>query len=391
MTKKELTPREKIILQELQKRKENVLKEIQQIKDEITEISKELEIMDQMDDDGFQSSSRDKQLNVGKKKFNISVSKGLEYLFKNGMLNNTAEDIAKFLYETEGLNKIKIGEYLGEHHEINLQVLKEFVALHTFENKRLDAALRDFLWSFRLPGEAQKIDRMMEAFATRYCLFNPDYFKSVDACYVVSFSIIMLNTSLHNTNVKDKITMDGFVRMNKGVNDGGDLSTEMLEEIYNSILNEPFQIPEDDGSDLTHTFFNPERAGMLTKEGGIHRTWKPRYFILKDNCLFYFRNKGDKEPTGIIPLENLQVRENNDIKRKFCFEIYAPGGSVIKACKTDSDGKVVSGHHDIYRICASSEEERSDWIKSIKSSITRDPFYDMLQARKKKATHKQTF
>ena len=27
-------------------------------------------------------------------------------------------------------------------HEINLQVLKEFVALHTFENKRLDAALR---------------------------------------------------------------------------------------------------------------------------------------------------------------------------------------------------------------------------------------------------------
>ena len=24
----------------------------------------------------------------------------------------------------------------------------------------------------------------------------------------------------------------------------------------------------------------------------------------------------DKEPTGIIPLENLQVRENNDIRRK---------------------------------------------------------------------------
>ena len=36
---------------------------------------------------------------------------------------------------------------------------------------------RQFLWSFRLPGEAQKIDRMMEAFAQRYCLCNPGVFQ----------------------------------------------------------------------------------------------------------------------------------------------------------------------------------------------------------------------
>lgn len=37
---------------------------------------------------------------------------------------------------------------------------------------------RQFLWSFRLPGEAQKIDRMMEAFAARYCECNPHVFQS---------------------------------------------------------------------------------------------------------------------------------------------------------------------------------------------------------------------
>lgn len=37
---------------------------------------------------------------------------------------------------------------------------------------------RQFLWSFRLPGEAQKIDRMMEAFAQRYCQCNPGVFQS---------------------------------------------------------------------------------------------------------------------------------------------------------------------------------------------------------------------
>jgi hypothetical protein len=37
---------------------------------------------------------------------------------------------------------------------------------------------RQFLWSFRLPGEAQKIDRMMECFAQRYCQLNPNIFTN---------------------------------------------------------------------------------------------------------------------------------------------------------------------------------------------------------------------
>lgn len=41
---------------------------------------------------------------------------------------------------------------------------------------------RQFLWSFRLPGEAQKIDRMMEAFANWYCQCNPGVFQSTGNC-----------------------------------------------------------------------------------------------------------------------------------------------------------------------------------------------------------------
>ena len=74
---------------------------------------------------------------------------------------------------------------------------------------------RQFLWSFRLPGEAQKIDRMMESFAQRYCQLNPDIFTNSDTCYVLSFAIIMLNTSLHNPSVKDKPTAEQFISMNR--------------------------------------------------------------------------------------------------------------------------------------------------------------------------------
>ena len=47
-------------------------------------------------------------------KWGSFVFQGLEYLTKNGLINETPEDIAKFLYKNDGLNKIKIGEYLGE-------------------------------------------------------------------------------------------------------------------------------------------------------------------------------------------------------------------------------------------------------------------------------------
>jgi len=42
-----------------------------------------------------------------------------------------------------------------------------------FKQKDFVTALRLFLEGFRLPGEAQKIDRLMEKFASRYCECNP--------------------------------------------------------------------------------------------------------------------------------------------------------------------------------------------------------------------------
>lgn len=43
------------------------------------------------------------------------------------------------------------------------------------------------------------------------------------------------------------------------------------QNLYDSIKNEPFKIPEDDGNDLTHTFFNPDREGWLLKLGTCTR------------------------------------------------------------------------------------------------------------------------
>ncbi|XP_050394137.2 cytohesin-1 isoform X4 [Patella vulgata] len=329
-----------------------------------------------------------KQISIGKKKFNMDPKKGIQYLIEHGLLQETPEDVAQFLFQGEGLNKTAIGDYLGERKDFNMDVLKAFVNLHEFRGMILVQALRQFLWSFRLPGEAQKIDRMMECFAQRYCDLNSDVFKNTDTCYVLSFAIIMLNTSLHNPSVKDKPTVERFISMNRGIHDGGDLPEELLINLYDSIKNEPFKIPEDDGNDLMHTFFNPVKEGWLWKQGGRYKNWKRRWFILNDNCLYYFQYTTDKEPKGIIPLENINVREvpTEKAHKPNCFELFTGGNDIIKACKVDSDGKVVEGRHNVYRMSAGNAPEKEEWIKCIKSSINDNPFYDMLAARRKNAT-----
>ncbi|XP_053231559.1 cytohesin-1 isoform X2 [Podarcis raffonei] len=382
----DLTPEERQELENIRRRKQELLADIQRLKDEIAEVTNEIENLGSTEE--RKTMQRNKQVAMGRKKFNMDPKKGIQFLIENDLLKNTRDDIAQFLYKGEGLNKTAIGDYLGERDDFNIQVLHSFVELHEFTDLNLVQALRQFLWSFRLPGEAQKIDRMMEAFAQRYCQCNPGVFQSTDTCYVLSFAIIMLNTSLHNPNVKDKPTVERFIAMNRGINDGGDLPEELLRNLYESIKNEPFKIPEDDGNDLTHTFFNPDREGWLLKLGGRVKTWKRRWFILTDNCLYYFEYTTDKEPRGIIPLENLSIREVEDSKKPNCFELYIPDNKdqVIKACKTEADGRVVEGNHTVYRISAPTPEEKEEWMKCIKAAISRDPFYEMLAARKKKVS-----
>ncbi|XP_064351531.1 cytohesin-1 isoform X2 [Camelus dromedarius] len=367
----DLTAEERQELENIRRRKQELLADIQRLKDEIAEVANEIENLGSTEE--RKNMQRNKQVAMGRKKFNMDPKKGIQFLIENGLLKNTCEDIAQFLYKGEGLNKTAIGDYLGERDEFNIQVLHAFVELHEFTDLNLVQALRQFLWSFRLPGEAQKIDRMMEAFAQRYCQCNNGVFQSTDTCYVLSFAIIMLNTSLHNPNVKDKPTVERFIAMNRGINDGGDLPEELLRNLYESIKNEPFKIPEDDGNDLTHTFFNPDREGWLLKLGGGRvKTWKRRWFILTDNCLYYFEYTTDKEPRGIIPLENLSIREVEDSKKPNCFELYIPDNKdqVIKACKTEADGRVVEGNHTVYRISAPTPEEKEEWIKCISCAPT---------------------
>ena len=118
----------------------------------------------------------------------------------------------------------------------------------------------------RLPGEALQIDRIMEAFAAAFCEQNPGIFDEQDTCFILAFSIIMLNTALHNPSANINISSEQFLNQNRGINSGKDLPQDMLEAIYRSIKGEPFKFPDETYDDLMYTFFSPKHEGWLEKQ-----------------------------------------------------------------------------------------------------------------------------
>ena len=62
-----------------------------------------------------------------------------------------------------------------------------------------------------------QIDRVMDCFAAHYCQQNPNIFEERDTCFILSFSIIMLNTDLHSPNVTQKMTLQAFIHNNRGI------------------------------------------------------------------------------------------------------------------------------------------------------------------------------
>lgn len=89
-----------------------------------------------------------------------------------------------------------------------------------------------------------------------------------------------------------------------------------------------------------------EKTGVLTKEGGSIKTWKKRYFVLKNGEFAYYKDKKDKEPTGTISLSTataIQLGERK--KHPHCFEIVTA--------------------NRVYAFSAENEEDRKAWVNAL--------------------------
>ncbi|KAI3402523.2 GEA2 [Candida oxycetoniae] len=214
---------------------------------------------------------------------NENPKEGIKMLAREKFIKDDSdhEEIANFFFSKSGrLNKKILGEYLAKPKNSNL--LDIFIGLFDFENLRVDEALRILLKSFRLPGESQQIERIVEKFAEKYvsCQKNSELnhvdlsMKSPtkrrssagesgsgggvvgvggdeivrpdkDSVFILSYSIIMLNTDLHNPQVKRQMLLDDYERNLRGVYNGKDFPAWYLSKIYCSIKDREIIMPEE--------------------------------------------------------------------------------------------------------------------------------------------------
>lgn len=120
------------------------------------------------------------------RRFTEKPSEGLKFLQANGALPSplTPESVAEFLRIAPELPKENVGMYMGElgkgekeckyegdGKEFHQQVLLCYVKSFTLTGQSVLNSMRIFLSAFRLPGEAQQIDRILVAFSEN-CFAN---------------------------------------------------------------------------------------------------------------------------------------------------------------------------------------------------------------------------
>ncbi|KAK9255688.1 hypothetical protein V1507DRAFT_451538 [Lipomyces tetrasporus] len=95
-----------------------------------------------------------------------------------------------------------------------LEARTAYMSNFHWTERSIISSLRSLCERIYLRGEAQQIDRILDAFVTRWCECNPSHgFHSKDVVYTLAYSILLLNTDHHWTDISSqkKLTRQQFV------------------------------------------------------------------------------------------------------------------------------------------------------------------------------------
>uniref|UniRef100_A0A3B3T812 Rho GTPase activating protein 22 n=1 Tax=Paramormyrops kingsleyae TaxID=1676925 RepID=A0A3B3T812_9TELE len=105
------------------------------------------------------------------------------------------------------------------------------------------------------------------------------------------------------------------------------------------------------------------KAGWLKKQRSIMKNWQLRWFVLRPDQLYFYKDEEETKPQGSIPLQGSQVHEltgSSEDSGRHLLEII-PGGSAERE-------RAGIGHEAIL-LMANSQNEVDDWVKAIRRVI----------------------
>jgi tripartite motif-containing protein 2/3 len=67
-----------------------------------------------------------------------------------------------------------------------------------------------------------------------------------------------------------------------------------------------------------------ECHGWLYKQGGSHKNWKRRYCVLKDKCLYYYKEMTDQTALGVMKMQGYKMTKQPLSGKKHLFSAIPP-------------------------------------------------------------------
>ena len=176
-------------------------------------------------------------------KFNSDPESGFKELIATGLVKDDPKEIASFFHTHKNLlNPAGVGMILGgdpHKKETCKDIINCYLDQINFQYMSICDAIYHFLSLFKLPGESQQIDRILERFAHRYYFSNQasTEFKNAEAVFDLSFAIVILHTDAHNPYVKNKMKLNQFIKMFRDLEDGSTLDDAYLKKIFDYVVN----------------------------------------------------------------------------------------------------------------------------------------------------------
>uniref|UniRef100_A0A669CL54 Rho GTPase activating protein 22 n=1 Tax=Oreochromis niloticus TaxID=8128 RepID=A0A669CL54_ORENI len=104
------------------------------------------------------------------------------------------------------------------------------------------------------------------------------------------------------------------------------------------------------------------KAGWLKRQRSIMKNWQLRWFVLRSEALYFYKDQDESKAQGCIPLQGSQVNEvpaNQDESGRHLFEI-VPGAG-------EKDRTGIS--HESFLLMASSQSDMEEWVRAIRRAI----------------------
>lgn len=152
-----------------------------------------------------------------------------------------ASSLSYLLFFSSLIDVNTLSEIIGSKDETACLIMKHYCKNFDFSESDILKSYKTFVATFILTGENLTINNIIAKFSDKYFedLKDKNYFNSPDEVLVLSYSLLMLNTDLHNKELKEKMTCDEFITSNLRTGYFKNIPVEYFKNLYKNILNFP--------------------------------------------------------------------------------------------------------------------------------------------------------